>query len=161
MKLVQEMNYLSDIVSCDGANGKKTLRTKLTKQQEMSTTLSTTYMQYHQENINFQRKLMRFAMLLWGMLSNSESQINVTEADFTNVQKPDTFLQNELLYASGSRSKAFMCLELGFIPVKYVVMYKRMTFLHYIISESMDSMIRQVYNALKCESRRGNFYDQV
>ena len=78
--------------------------------------------------------LMRDAILLGGMLSNSEGWINVTETDYTNLQKPDTFLQKELISASGKPSKAFMSLKLEFIPVKYVVMYKIITFLQYILS---------------------------
>ena len=40
-------------------------------------------------------------------------------------------------------------------------MYKRLTFFHYILSQKTDSMIKQVYCALKSESRRGDFHEQV
>ena len=70
-------------------------------------------------------------MLLGGMLCNAESWIKITDADLTRLQKPDTMLRKELLSASGNPSNTFMSLELGFIPVKYVNIYKRMT-LHII-----------------------------
>ena len=97
-------------------------------------------------------------MLLGSMLPNAESWINITQTDLTNLQKPDTMLQKELLSISGNPSKAFMSLELGFIPVKYVIMYKRLTFLHYILNENTSSTLKQVYDVLKCDSRRGDFY---
>ena len=50
-----------------------------------------------------------------------------------------------------------MMLELGVIPVRYVVMQKRMQFLHYILQESKESMLRKVFNALKDDSRKGDF----
>ena len=49
-----------------------------------------------------------------------------------------------------------MQLEMGTIPVKYVIMQKRF-FLHYIRNKIMDCMIRQVFNALKEDSRTGDF----
>ena len=50
-----------------------------------------------------------------------------------------------------------MYLELGILPVKYVVMKKRLNFLKYILNENMSSMIRQVYETLKTDSRKGDF----
>ena len=101
---------------------------------------------------------MRDAMLLGGMLSNSEAWINVTKADLTSLQKPDTFLQKELLSVSGNPRNAFMSLELGFIPVNYAIMYKRLAFLHYTKHRLKDHL------SLPCtqsKNRRGDFYDQV
>ena len=79
------------------------------------------------------------------------------DTDLTNLQKPDTMLQRELFSASGNPSKAFMCLELGFLPVKYVIMYKRLSFLHDILNESTGSTLRQVYDVLKSDSKKGDF----
>ena len=45
-------------------------------------------------------------------------------------------------------------LELGVVPVRFVIMQKRLQFLKYIINEDTDSMIKQ-------ESRKGDFVDQV
>ena len=54
-----------------------------------------------------------------------------------------------------------MRLELGVLPVKYVIMTKRLTFLRYILGESTSSMVGQVYSALKQESRKGDFVNLV
>ena len=101
---------------------------------------------------------MRESILLGSMLTNCETWINVTEADVTQLEKPDTELQRKLLSVSGNPSKAFMSLELGITPVKFVIMGRRLTFLYYILNETTDSMIYQVYQALKEDSRRGDFY---
>jgi hypothetical protein len=105
--------------------------------------------------------LMREAMLLGGLLPNVETWINVTEADITKLTTPDTMLHRSILSSSGNPSKVFMCLELGIIPVKYVIMKKRITFLNYILNESTTSIIRQVYDALKQDSRKGDFFQLV
>ena len=54
-----------------------------------------------------------------------------------------------------------MCLELGIIPVKYVLISKHLDFLHYILSEDMSSILRKVYDTTKCDSRKGDFYQLV
>ena len=100
---------------------------------------------------------MRDGILLGGMLTNSESWINVTQANIDELEKPDTNLQRKVLAAEGNPSKVFMMLELGFIPVRFVVMQKRLQFLHYILKENTESIMRQVFDTLKSESRYGDF----
>ena len=73
------------------------------------------------------------------------------------LEQPDTSLLKKVLSAEGKPGKSFMMLELGVIPVRYVVMQKRMQFLHYILQESKESMLRKVFNALKDDSRKGDF----
>ena len=70
-------------------------------------------------------------------------------------------LQRKLLSESGNPSKAFMCLELGLIPVKFVIMSRRAQFLKYILEEPTDSMKREVFEVLKADSRKGDFVDLV
>ena len=62
-----------------------------------------------------------------------------------------------MLSDTGNPYKVFMMLELGVIPVKFVLMKKRMVFLQYILKESTSSMIKQVFEALKLDSRKGDF----
>ena len=51
-----------------------------------------------------------------------------------------------------------MQLEMGFIPVKFVVMQKRIA-LH--MNEDINSLIRQVFEALREDSRKGDFVFQT
>jgi hypothetical protein len=106
-------------------------------------------------------QIMRESMLLRSLLNNSETWINVKKQDLEQLEKPDTMIQRNILGTSGNPSKAFMYLELGFIPVKFVIMEKRMNFLRYILKESMSSMIRQVYETLKMDSVKGDFFSLV
>ena len=70
-------------------------------------------------------------------------------------------IQRNILCTSGNPSKVFMYLELGILPVKFVIMEKRLKFLRYILKESMSSMLRQVYETLKKDSRKGDFVDLI
>ena len=60
--------------------------------------------------------------------NNSESWIDVTKQDIENLEKPDKMLMKTILGTHGNPCTVFMYLELGFLPVKYVIMKKRLTF---------------------------------
>lgn len=49
-----------------------------------------------------------------------------------------------------------MQLELGIIPVMFVIKQKRLNFLHYILTESTESLVKQVYLELKADNRKGD-----
>ena len=70
-------------------------------------------------------------------------------------------LQRKLLSENENPSKVFLALELGMIPVRFVIMCKRLSFLHHILNEPMESMIRQVFEEMKNESKKGDFYDLI
>ena len=54
-----------------------------------------------------------------------------------------------------------MCLELGVVPVRNVLMSKLLKLLHYILNESQSSTTNQVYQVLKCESKKRDFHNLV
>ena len=91
------------------------------------------------------------------MLTNAESWINVTKQNLDDLKKPDINLQRQVLSVTSNPSKCFLRLELGLVSVKYVIMQKRLMFLQYILKENTASSIRKVFDALKEESRKGDF----
>ena len=103
MKVVQEKKYLGDIISCDGSN-RKNIKDRTDKAVgNVNKIICTLQERPYGKHSYFAASLMRDAMLLGGMLFNSESWINVTKADLTSLQKPDTYLQKQLLSTSGSK----------------------------------------------------------
>ena len=89
----------------------------------------------------------------------TQQDLNVSTPD--KLQKPDTILQRKLLSEAGNPSKVLMFLELGILPVRYVIIMKRLNFLRYILRESTTSMIEQVNSVLKEDSRKGDFVNLV
>ena len=50
-----------------------------------------------------------------------------------------------------------MMLELGIIPIRYVIIQKKlMQFLQYILQESTDSILSRVFQTLKEDSTKGD-----
>ena len=104
---------------------------------------------------------MRESLLIGSMLNNSESCINITKQDLTKLEMPDKALARLVLDTHGNPSTAFMYLELGLLPVRFLIMKKRLNFLRCILNESMDSMIRKRFEVLKTDNRKGDFVDLV
>ena len=64
--------------------------------------------------------------------------LNITQKDLDTLEKPDTMLQRNILSLYGNPSKVFMYLELGIIPVRFVMMEKILNFLKYILNQNMN-----------------------
>ena len=69
---------------------------------------------------------MRDGILLGGLLTNAESWVNLTPKNVEELEKPDLILQRKVLSTTGNPSKVFMMLELGIIPIRFVLMKKRL-----------------------------------
>ena len=54
-----------------------------------------------------------------------------------------------------------MMLELGIIPLRFVLMKKGLQFLHYMLNENKESMISQVFETLNKASRKADFVYQT
>ena len=159
MEVVDDKTYLGDLVSKDGKNVKN-IKNRTDKSNGNINKIISTLQERPLGKHTFKAfTLLREGLLLGGLLSNSESWINITKKDIDQLEKPDTILQRKALSAMGNPSKVFIMLELGIIPIRYILMKKRMLFLHYILKENKESMIHKVFKALNEDSRKGDFID--
>ena len=157
MKDVKEKKYLGDIVAKDGTNALN-IKDKTNKAMGNVNKIVMALSERAYGKHTFKAaKLMRDAILVSGLLTNAESWINLTMKNLEELEKPDIILSRKIISQSGNPAKCFMQLELGLIPVKYIIMQKRMNFLNYILNKSKESMLRQVFIALKEDSRKGDF----
>ena len=85
------------------------------------------------------------------MLFTSEAWYNVTKAELELIETVDLMLLRGILKAPKSTPKEMLYLELGLLPFREIIRKRRLKFLHYILNESMDSMISRVF-----ESQRRN-----
>jgi hypothetical protein len=157
MQLVSEKKYLGDIISSDGKNNKNIIERTNKAMGNVNKIVSTLNERPYGKHLFKAYQLMREGLLLGGLLTNVESWINITKQNLDDLEKPDTILQRKLLSVTANPSKCFMKLELAILPVKYVIMKKRLMFLQYILKESTESLISQVFTALKEDSRKGDF----
>ena len=58
-------------------------------------------------------------------------------------------------------STVFYYLELGVFLAKYVIMKERLTFMKYILDEPRETLIRQVFEVQRNDSRKGEFINLI
>ena len=161
MKNVQNKKYLGCIISNDMGN-QSNIKEKTNRGVGIVNKIITTLYERPYGKYTYKAAaLMREGLLLASILNNSESWINITKQDIEKLGKPDKMLIKNILVTQGNPSTVFMYLELGFLPVKYVIMKKRLNFLRYILNEDMETMLRKVYEVIKTDSRKGDFVDLV
>ena len=108
---------------------KHKLKEKTNKAIGISNKISTTLIERPYGKHYFKTaKIMRASMLIGSLLNNSETWTNISKTDLEALDKPDIITQRNILGNKGNPSKAFMCLELGILPVKFVMMEKKIKF---------------------------------
>ena len=84
------------------------------------------------------------------MLNNAETWYNLTTVNIVNLEKVDEQMLRGILSAHRMTPRALLYLELGCLPVRYIIKSKRLMFLHYILSQTEDSLIKMFF---LCTSR--------
>ena len=157
METVKAKKYLGDLISCDGKNDlnikERTNKANGNIEKIVSTLQERPYGRHRFKAY----KLMREGLLVGGLLTNAESWINIRKQNLEALEKPDIHLLRKVLSTSGNPCNALMMLELGVTPIRFIIMKKRMQFLQYILKQNIGTMIRKVFDALKAESRKGDF----
>ena len=92
----------------------------------------------------FQTALMyRTTLLLNSYLINSESWYNLSNTDIQQLESVDNIIHRRILETPIS----IMHLELGTLPIKYVIKCRRLLFLQYILKEEKDSLLFKFFEA--------------
>ena len=82
--------------------------------------------------------------MLSTLLSNSESWFNLTLKEIESLEKVDEALLRKLFSSQVSTPREALYLESGNIPIRFVLMSRRLNFLHYMLNQDEDSLIRSV-----------------
>ena len=91
--------------------------------------------------------ILRNSLLINSMLFNSEAWYNVTNSEMRLLERIDEMLMRKILKAPRKTPKSLLYLELGFLPIRFIIRSRRLNFLHYILNEPENSIIFKVLNA--------------
>ena len=100
---------------------------------------------------------LRQAMLLNGVLFNSEAWHNVSQDDLNILEKVDEALLRGILKAHSKIPLEALFLETSSIPIRLIVAGRRLMYLHTILQKSQSEMIRKVYDVQKSDASPGDF----
>ena len=104
---------------------------------------------------------LRQAMLVNGMLFNSEAWHAVSEKEIKLLETVDEYLLRSLVKGHSKTPLEFLYLEAGAMPISFIIICRRLMYLQTIIKRPEHELVRRVYAAQKSEPIKGDFYNLV
>ena len=151
-----EEKYLGYIIDKDGKNIKN-IKARVDKGKGIVTRIKMMF-----EGIPFGKYyfevacILRNTLLVSSLLCNSEAWYNLTNSEVKLLEAVDLMLLRKILNAPKSTPKEILYLELGCIPLKFIIQKRRLSFLHYILQEDPNSL---VYRFFEFQSKNNNQKD--
>ena len=104
---------------------------------------------------------LRQAMLINGMLFNSEAWHDLLEKEIRLLEEVDEHLLRSLIKGHAKTPLEFLYLECGAMPIRFIISCRRMVYLHTILKRSDEELTKRVYDEQKKAPIRGDFYTLV
>ena len=79
--------------------------------------------------------VLRESLFLSSLLLNSEAWVSYTEKDVRILEQCDEILLTRILDCDANTSNALKYLDLGILPVRFIIMKRKLAFLQYILKE--------------------------
>ena len=106
-------------------------------------------------------KIMRNSKLISVLTYNIEVIHNLNKSDIQRLDKVDLLLIRKSLSISSKSTRCLILLELGLIPVKFLIMQKRMNFLHHLLTLEKPSLANSVFVEQVKKPVKGDFVQLV
>ena len=101
--------------------------------------------------------MLRQAMLLNGILYNSESWHSVNEVELRILEQGDEHLLRALVKGHSKTPLEFLYLEAGVTPIRYVLASRRMMYHQVILQRDDSELTKRIYMAQKENTTPGDF----
>lgn len=105
--------------------------------------------------------MLRQAMLLNGVLFNSEAWHAINESEIRLLEAVDEHLLRSLVGGHSKTPLEFLYLEAGALPIRFVISCRRIIYLQTILKRSDEELTKCVWNAQKESPVPGDFYNLV
>ena len=100
-------------------------------------------------------------LLRESILLNSKTWVEVTNDDIEMLEAVDRIMMRRILDVPISTSKPALYLELGCIPIRYIIKARRLLFLQYILKRNKNETISKVFWAQKENPVKNDWWLQV
>ena len=157
IKKVTEYKYLGASILPDGSN-KSTIADRATKGKGFSRDIvhvleGTFFGQHYFEAFKLLRDTMVYSVLTY----NLEVAYNLTKSDLKILDKIDLHLIGQVLMTSSKVSRCLVLLELGLMPVEYVIKQKRLNYLFNLVQMDESSIAKKVFLQQTKSPLKGDF----
>ena len=159
--IIQDSNdqkYLGDIISNNGKNDKN-IAARVKKGfgiiQQIIAILEEIFFGKYYFSV---AKILRESLFINSILLNSEVWYNLTNANIDELEKLDNILLRKIVEVGKSVSTAFLHLELGTRPLRFIIKTRRIMFLQYVLKEKESSLLSQFLKAQMEEPLAGDWW---
>ena len=161
METKPSWTYLGDVLQNNGKNDlniqSRVERGAAAKKQVIQMLEELTLGDYHFEGA----MILRNSLFLSSLLSNCEAWVNLTMKNVTDLETVDEQLLRAILSAHPKTPIELLYLELGVIPVRFILMSRRMNFLWYLIHDKEESLLKNFFQAQCDQPTRGDWVSTV
>ena len=77
----------------------------------------------------------RNSLFINSILTNSETWYNLTKTEVDQLEQIDEYLLRSILETGRSTPKMMLYLEMGCMPIRFILMKRRIIYLHYILHQ--------------------------
>ena len=91
--------------------------------------------------------ILRNSLLINGILTNAEAWYDIKKNELETLEKVDESLLRQVLEAPSSTPKEMLYLKMGLLPIRFIIMSRRLNFLHCILNENKESLIYRFFKA--------------
>ena len=101
--------------------------------------------------------ILRNSLFLNSFWFNSEAWYNVSSSDIIELEKVDEMLLRRILECPGSTPKEMLYLELACLPIRFILMSRRILFLQTILQEGEQSLMYRFFQAQHNNPTKGDW----
>ena len=147
MEKVTEDTYLGSVIS-DSCDNSKKLEKAIDKGIGISSVIMAMLQELSLGNYYLEiATLLRETLFINGFLWNIETWYGIKENDLNELEKIDRMLIKRILAVPSSTPTALLYLELGLVPLRYIIQARRLTFLRYILTRKDDDLLLKFFKA--------------
>jgi hypothetical protein len=157
MEDLEEDKYLGDIIMNNGKNTKN-IKARKDKGEGIRKQIITMledvcFGPYEFEVANIWRN----SLFINSILTNSETWYNLSKTEVDQLEQVDEQLLRSILETGRSTPKVMLYLEMGCLPIKFILMKRRITYLHYILHQDKESLLFKFFKAQKSNPVQGDW----
>ena len=104
---------------------------------------------------------LRHAMLINGILYNSEAWQSISEDEYKQLEEVDNSFLRRLLNAHSKTSTAFLHLETGTLPIRFTIANRRLVYYHTIVSKPDSELVNRVFKAQMSKPTKGDWFTTI
>ena len=149
MEKKTSLKYLGDVISVDGTNTLN-LDERRQKAYAIVSEIVAILREVPLGKFEIEAGLkLRNAMFINGILTNCEIWYGMKKEEISMLQEIDEYLVRKILKLHSKIPKDTLYLETGILPIKYIMMSRRLNYWHHIITRKENELIYRVYQAQK------------